>query len=64
MSRLPNKQSDLLDTTSFKIAITMRYNLKWEADEELNKHFRAYHKEHTDLIAKRSLDADSAYLTP
>ena len=44
LSRLPNKPGDILDYTSFKIAITMRYNLKWEADEELNKLFCANHK--------------------
>ena len=37
LSRLPNKKSDVLDTLGFKIALTMRYNLEWDEDKELNR---------------------------
>lgn len=41
LARVPRKPNDLLDTLGFKIALTLRYNLKWEEDEELNKLFCA-----------------------
>ena len=34
-TRLPKKSSDVLDTLAFKIAVTLRYNLKWDEDKEL-----------------------------
>ena len=55
LSRLPNKPSDVLDTLGFKIAITMRYNLKWEKDEELNKIFCANHKNASNTEGAKDL---------